>query len=121
MTAPTPSQAATSAPDRGPVTAVWLDVRDDVVTVLRAIDPGERVRVQCGDAQREVRAREAIPLGHKVALHAMEAGTRIRKYGELIGVLTADVAEGAWVHTHNLATTARRTPAEEPERRGGTS
>jgi hypothetical protein len=121
MTAPTPSKAATSAPDRGPVTAVWLDVRDDVVTVVRAIDPGERVRVQCGDEQREVHAREAIPLGHKMALRAMQVGTRIRKYGEFIGMLTADVAQGAWVHTHNLATTARRTPAEEREKHGGTS
>ena len=90
------------------VVAIWLDARDDVATVLRAVDPGERVRVQCGDEHREVRAGESIPLGHKIALGAMERGTRIRKYGEFIGQLTADVAEGGWVHTHNLATTARR-------------
>ena len=93
------------------VIAMWLDARDDVVTVLRAIEPGERVRVQCGDQRREVEARDAIPLGHKIALRAMEGGTRVRKYGEFIGTLTADVAEGGWVHTHNLATTARRAGA----------
>ena len=90
------------------VIAMWLDARDDVATVLRAIEPGERLRMQCGNDQREVQAREAIPLGHKIALRAMESGTRIRKYGEFIGRLTADVAEGDWVHTHNLATTAQR-------------
>jgi hypothetical protein len=90
------------------VVAIWLDARDDVATVLRAIAPGERIHVQCGDEQREVAAGEAIPLGHKIALRAMQGGTGVRKYGEFIGKLTADVAEGGWVHTHNLATTARR-------------
>ena len=93
--------------------AVWLDARDDVATALRAIEPGERVRVRCGDDQRTVAAREAIALGHKIALHPMDAGTRIRKYGEFIGRLTADVAEGAWIHTHNLATAAQRTACPE--------
>ena len=97
---------ATSIPPA--VAAMWLDVRDDVVTVLRAIAPGERVRVRCGDEQREVEVREPIPLGHKVALRAMQVGTRIRKYGEFIGILTSDVEEGGLVHTHNLATTAKR-------------
>jgi len=107
------SATATRTPGHDAVIAVWLDARDDVATVLRAIEPGERVRVQCGGAQRDVAAREAIPLGHKVALREMDTGTRVRKYGEFIGRLTADVREGAWVHTHNLTTAARRTTAEE--------
>ena len=90
------------------VVAIWLDARDDVATVLRAVDPGERLRVRCGDQECEVEARDAIPLGHKIALRAMEDGTRVRKYGEFIGTLTARVSIGGWVHTHNLATAARR-------------
>jgi altronate dehydratase small subunit len=95
------------------VVAVWLDARDDVATALRAIGPGEHVRVRCGDEERTVAAREAIALGHKIALRAMGAGTGVRKYGELIGRLTADVAEGEWVHTHNLATAAHDTDRPE--------
>jgi hypothetical protein len=38
---------------------------------------------------------------------------RIRKYGEPIGRLTADVKAGAWVHEHNLATSANHDPAHE--------
>jgi hypothetical protein len=91
--------------------AVWLDARDDVATVLRAVEPGERVSVRCGDAQRSVVAREAVALGHKIALQALARGAGVRKYGELIGMVTSDVAEGAWVHTHNLETAARRTPS----------
>ena len=100
--------SASPTPDRAAVVAVWLDARDDVATVLRAIAPGEHVRVQCGDEWRLVEAREPIPLGHKIALRTLDSGTRIRKYGEFIGTLTADVAEGGWVHTHNLTTAARR-------------
>jgi len=93
--------------------AVWLDSRDDVATALRAIEPGEHVHVRCGDDERTVAAREAIALGHKIALRAMDAGSGVRKYGELIGKLTADVAEGEWIHTHNLATAAQRTACPE--------
>lgn len=119
MSAPTAKASSLPASGRSTVVAVWLDTRDDVATALRAVEPGERVRVQCGSEQREVVAREAIPLGHKIALTAMSAGTRIRKYGEFIGRLTDDVAEGDWVHTHNLATTAQRTPAAAPDKGRG--
>lgn len=92
---------------------MWLDTRDDVATALRAIAAGERLPLRCGENTRDVVVREAIPLGHKVALHAMERGRGVRKYGELIGNLTADIAEGGWVHTHNLDTAARHTSAYE--------
>ena len=98
----------TDVNERASLIAVWLDTRDDVATVLRAIDAGERVRVECRGEQRDVKATQAIPLGHKIALRAMDSGARIRKYGEFIGKLTTGVPEGGWVHTHNLATTATR-------------
>jgi altronate hydrolase len=43
-----------------------------------------------------------IPRGHKVALRALAAGEPVRKYGEVIGVATTDIAAGTHVHTHNL-------------------
>lgn len=97
---------------------MWLHARDDVATALRALAAGEAVHVRCGDAARTVVVNEAIPLGHKIALRPLERGTRIRKYGEFIGRLTANVPEGAWVHSHNLATAARRTAGEELAWRG---
>ena len=47
---------------------------------------------------------EAVSQGHKVALAPLPAGTRIVKFGAPIGVLTADVPAGGWVHSHNLRT-----------------
>lgn len=47
---------------------------------------------------------EGIPAGHKRALTAIKKGEPIIKYGNAIGLATADIAEGEWVHTHNLKT-----------------
>lgn len=47
---------------------------------------------------------EGIPAGHKRALKAIKKGEKIIKYGNPIGIATADIAEGEWVHTHNLKT-----------------
>lgn len=54
----------------------------------------------------EVALKEAvgIPAGHKRALVAIKKGEPIIKYGNAIGFATADIAEGEWVHTHNLKT-----------------
>jgi len=46
---------------------------------------------------------EAIPLGYKVARHAIKAGEKVLRYGAIIGTVSADVAPGAMLHTHNLA------------------
>ena len=46
---------------------------------------------------------EAIQLGHKVARHALRPGDKVLRYGAPIGTITAPVAAGAHIHTHNLA------------------
>jgi len=46
---------------------------------------------------------QAIPLGYKVARHALECGDKVLRYGALIGTVTQAVAPGALLHTHNLA------------------
>ena len=45
---------------------------------------------------------DTIPAGHKFARRAIKAGEYVIKYGEIIGRATADIAEGEWVHTHNV-------------------
>ena len=49
------------------------------------------------------RARGDVPMGHKIALRAIKKGEPVIKYGYPIGVATMDIAEGDFVHTHNLA------------------
>jgi altronate dehydratase small subunit len=75
-----------------------LDPRDDVLTVTRAIEAGEEIVVQ----GHQVRVPTLLPLGHKVALHDIPAGGKIRKYGVAIGSATRAIAVGEHVHTQNL-------------------
>ena len=42
-----------------------------------------------------IRARDPIPAGHKIALRAIRAGEKVMKYGNPIGIATADIREGA--------------------------
>jgi hypothetical protein len=45
---------------------------------------------------------EAVPLGYKVARVPLAPGAKVLRYGALIGSVTAPVAQGAILHTHNL-------------------
>jgi altronate hydrolase/altronate dehydratase small subunit len=48
-------------------------------------------------------ATEAVSRGHKIALSPLSAGAAVMKYGVTIGHATSDIPAGAWVHTHNCA------------------
>lgn len=45
---------------------------------------------------------DTIPAGHKYALIPIAKGEYVVKYGEIIGRATQDIAQGEWVHTHNV-------------------
>lgn len=45
---------------------------------------------------------EPVAAGHKVASRDLEKGQPVRRYGQIIGLASADIAAGAWVHSHNL-------------------
>jgi altronate hydrolase len=44
-----------------------------------------------------------IPAGHKVAVRAVRSGDPVRRYNQIIGFATRDIAAGEHVHVHNLA------------------
>lgn len=43
-----------------------------------------------------------VPYGHKIAVCDIKKGELIIKYGEEIGIATADIRRGEYVHIHNL-------------------
>jgi len=86
--------------------ALRLNAADNVVIAMRRLAAGERLD---GEA---LAAAEAIASGHKIAVRPIRAGETVRKYGQVIGAATADIAPGAHVHTHNLAMSARRDEAQ---------
>ncbi len=73
---------------------------DDVVICCRSARPGTAWTPEGGGIT--VASREAIELGHKMAVRAVAGGASVRKYGQLIGYAKCDISPGDWVHTHNL-------------------
>ncbi|MFI4933332.1 MAG: UxaA family hydrolase [Caulobacterales bacterium] len=89
----------------GPPNVLRLNGADNVVIAMRRIASGEAL-----DGEG-LAAREAIVSGHKVSVRPIRAGETVRKYGQVIGAATAEIAPGAHVHTHNLAMSALREGA----------
>jgi altronate hydrolase len=87
--------------------ALRLHPDDDVAVALRPLVAGEAVQV--GD--RTITLRAAIPMAHKIALHALEAGHPVRKYGEAIGEARVAIAAGDHVHVHNIISRRARKSA----------
>jgi len=56
------------------------------------------------DSDFHMQARQATPIGHKIALKDLAVGDTVIKYGEDIGKVVAPIAKGEHVHTHNLKT-----------------
>lgn len=81
--------------DRETVGTLRLAAADNVLVAVRKIAPGTAL----SDGGT---ALEAIPSGHKVAAVPIARGAPVVKYGQTIGIATADIAVGAHVHSHNL-------------------
>jgi predicted RecA/RadA family phage recombinase len=94
------------APDGAPPGARWdalvVHPDDDVAVALHDVRAGDTVDVRSAGSIIHARVMQAIALGHKFALHAIGKGSAIHKYGECIGVATADIEPGAHVHVHNM-------------------
>ncbi len=95
--------------------AVLLDVHDSVAVAVEEVHPGETCEIT-GAGSSTITVGEMIPRGHKIAIACMEKGEPVIKYGHAIGVAKMDIRQGAWVHSHNLASSLQGTHAYlEPE------
>ncbi|HEY2835682.1 MAG TPA: UxaA family hydrolase [Rhizomicrobium sp.] len=83
------------------------DHKDNVgVVVVEDLAPGTDMLAVITEDNSDFRltAKQAVPIGHKVALKDLSVGDTVIKYGEDIGKVVAPVAKGEHVHTHNLKT-----------------
>ena len=74
---------------------IRLHETDDVVTAIRPLEVGVEVE--------GIATRALIPSGHKLATRPVPAGAPIRKYGQVIGYASVDIAPGDHVHVQNCA------------------
>ncbi|MEE9560857.1 MAG: UxaA family hydrolase, partial [Acidiferrobacterales bacterium] len=70
------------------------------------VQPGQDLSgwVMETDETISVKAMDAIPLGHKIALADIKEGDTLIKYGHDIGRSIANIGKGHHVHIHNAKT-----------------
>ena len=95
--------------------ALMHEKEDDVAVVIADVAAGDEVETVTlnGEGMGTVKAVEAIPLGHKIALRDMAAGKEVIKYGRAIGKTRQDIAKGAHVHTQNVVSIRWETSIDE--------
>ena len=87
--------------------AVLHDAKDTVaVAAMEGIKAGTELNAWIMDEDKiiQVRAQQDIPIGHKVALHAMQVGDTVYKYGVDIGKVVAPIQPGDHAHVQNIKT-----------------
>ncbi len=78
--------------------AALLNPRDDVVIAKVALLPRTKL-LHLGE---EIAIAQMIPPGHKVAIRGVAKGEPVRRYGQIIGFASRDIAPGQHVHSHNI-------------------
>lgn len=76
--------------------ALQLHADDNVLIALRELAIGTTI------SEHRVTVLDRVPVGHKVAYRAINAGEPVRRYGQIIGVATCAICVGQHVHSHNL-------------------
>lgn len=74
---------------------IRLDALDNVITATHELKSGTVVE--------DLSTTGLIPSGHKIATKAICNGAEVRKYAQLIGYASQNIAAGDHVHTHNVA------------------
>jgi len=76
------------------------------VIVVEDVKPGMTLTgwVMEGDGTIQVKALDAVPLGHKVALKDIGEGETILKYGADIGKAVKPIKKGGHAHVQNIKT-----------------
>lgn len=74
--------------------------------VVEGVNAGDTLTgwVMEQDKTVTIKTLNAIPIGHKIALKALENGGTIIKYGIDIGRTIAPIKLGEYVHVHNVKT-----------------
>lgn len=71
------------------------------------LDPSDNVavareRLEVGESLQGLLIAEPVPSGHKVALQNIARGEPVRKYAQVIGYASQDIAAGSHIHTQNV-------------------
>ncbi|MHC1759445.1 MAG: UxaA family hydrolase [Negativicutes bacterium] len=85
------------------INAILISPVDDVVTVIVELTGGDRAVFFKNGEITQVPVVGTIPQYHKLAIRDIKKAETLRKYGEIMGQATRDIAQGSHVHDHNVA------------------
>lgn len=86
---------------------VLHDAKDTVaVIVVEGVKKGMKLKGWIMDEDKfiSIKAKQDIPIGHKIALQDMKVGDTVWKYGIDMGKVIAKVKVGEHAHVHNIKT-----------------
>jgi altronate dehydratase len=83
--------------------AMLIHPDDTGAVATAALSKGRDATYASGGKEITIKALDDIPIYHKIAVISVKKGGGVLKYGELIGLATADIEVGSHVHTHNLS------------------
>lgn len=86
---------------------VLHDAKDTVaVVVVEGVKAGDELTGWIMDEDKTVRmkAKQDIPIGHKIALKDMAVGDTVWKYGIDMGKVVAPITAGQHAHVQNIKT-----------------
>ncbi len=88
--------------------AIILNAKDNVATALSDLKAGESLELKIHERELTIKLNNPVPFGHKFSLTNIESGSPIIKYGEIIGIASANIQPGDYVHVHNVVSTRGR-------------
>jgi altronate dehydratase small subunit len=86
--------------------AYRVNERDNVAMLLTDVEPGEIVLIVSknrGNRHESLPSVSKISAGHKIALVDFPQGTKVIKYGYVIGAADFAIKAGEHVHIHNMS------------------
>src|SRR4051794_2908631 len=79
--------------------AIHLHPNDNIAVARVPLTPGQTLEV----SGSEVKLRDSVPAGHKVALRNIGLGEPIVRYGQVMGRASTAIEVGQHVHVHNVS------------------
>ncbi|WP_343553279.1 UxaA family hydrolase [Pantoea sp.] len=76
------------------------------VVVVEGIEAGQTLTGWIMDQNKtiEFAVKDAIPIGHKLAIRDLNVNDTVIKYGQDIGRVVAAIKQGEHLHVHNVKT-----------------
>jgi altronate dehydratase small subunit len=91
---------------------IILSPKDNVATTLTSLKAGDSLELEINGHQKVIKLATDVPFGHKLSLTRIEPNSPVVKYGEVIGISTAPIEPGDYVHIHNIASARGRGDLE---------